>query len=383
MNILFLTGLAVALGSASPPATAPDPKPAPSPPPQAIRVLSDVARIRILSDTTLPQAFDRAADVRWASDTSVYLSMGIDGAKEVSLDPAGPPPREMIPGNSKPGGFWGARHVAASSQYFAAAGQALVATWRHMADPAREEVPFDTIQDIDVQEGRFAIVGAQRSEDGLQFAPDGAIAWTGTFEKKLTDLRPLLYDSAGPGAANMARCGAAQLGAVRFLNEGSLVVVPGVQPGVNLYDRGGKLIRTWDSSSLGIDAACGTLTDLFQANKIMGPGAERNRWLNQWRTVDTLLPLPEGPGLVVRRVERGHTRWDLKLLRLDGTVLSIELPFEEPSEFFHLEGDVRDGKIVFVMRETVFRGGPKERPALPRLIVAETLASLAKQTKGE
>ncbi|MGH7484210.1 MAG: hypothetical protein ACREMY_01230, partial [bacterium] len=237
------------------------------------------AQIRILSDIALPKALEWASDVRWASDKSVYLGASIAGTFEVSLEPAGPPPRELIAGRSKPGGFWSSHRIAASSQYLAAAGPALVVTWRGLNDPTRVEVPFDTIEGIDVQENRFAIVGARRDEKG-NYGADGAIAWIGTLDKKLSDLRPILYDARGPGAPTMNRCGAASLGAVRFLPTSSLVVVPGVQPGVNLYDGSGKLVRTWDNAALGLDAGCDSLTD-ERARHIMGPAASRNAWLNQ------------------------------------------------------------------------------------------------------
>lgn len=332
----------------------------------------------ILSDITLPAAFEWASDVRWASDKSVYLGVGFVGTFEVSLDAGGPPPKEMIPGRSKPGGYWASQKIAGSSRFLAAAGPALSVTWRPIADPAREEEPFDFIQALDVQDNRLAILGARRSEDGLTYAPDGAIAWIGSLDKKLADLRPVLYDISGPGARNMGRCGSVPLGAVRFLPDGSLVVAAGVQAGVNQYDRDGKLIRTWDTPPLGIDAACGGMTDDVQAHRIVGRAASRNAWLNQWRTIDTLLPLPEGPGLVVRRAENGRTRWDLKILRVDGAVQSVSIPIEGSSEFFHLESDVRGGMIVFLLRETVFKGGEKDHPAPPRLIVVEPLPNVGK-----
>lgn len=330
--------------------------------------------INVLSDTALPPAFEWASDVRWASDESVYLGVGFVGTFEVGLlDSTGSPPKEMIGGRSKPGGFWAATHVAASSKYLAVAGPAMSVTWRKIADPTREEEAFDFVQSIDVQENRLAVLGARRDEKG-DYGTDGSIAWIGTLDKRLADLQPVLYDISGPGTRNMGRCGSGSVGALRFLPDGSLLVAPGVQAGVSLYDDGARLIRTWDSASLGIDAVCGSMTDDDQAHRIMSPAASRNIWLNQWRTVDTVLPLPGGPALVVRNAEKGHTHWDLKILKLDGTAKSFALPFEGNSEFFHLKGDVRAGKIVFVLYETVFNGGEKSRPTPPRLIVAESPA---------
>jgi hypothetical protein len=146
----------------------------------------------------------------------------------------------------------------------------------------------------------------------------------------------------------MSRCSAFPLGAVRFLPTGSLVVVPGVQPGVNLYDKSGQLVRTWESSSVGIDADCGGLTDR-QGWYFDGHALERQAWLNKRRIVSTVLPFPQGPGLVVRRVEKGRTRWDLKLLRLDGAVQNFEIPIEGSNEIFNLVGDWRTGKIIFLL----------------------------------
>jgi len=329
------------------------------------------AGIHILSDTVLPQTFEWASDVRWASDQSVYLALAKDGAVEVSLDPKGPPPKELISGTSKPGGFWSSRRLAVSSRFLVVAAPAHSLTWRRLDDPARTEESFEGIQAIDARENQLAILGLRRDDSNV-LGKDGAIAWMGSLDKKLADLRPLLYDIAGPGAATMTRCPAMPLGAVRFLPDASLLVLPGVQPGVSLYDDHGKLIRTWDTGALGIDTDCPSLTD-EQAQRLSAHAPERHAWLNQRRTVDSVLPLPQGPALIIRRAEKGHTHWDLKVLRRDGPSQSYPIPIEGGSEFFNLHGDVRDGKIVFLLYETVFRGGAREHPTQPRLIVAQLI----------
>lgn len=160
--------------------------------------------LRILSDVVLPPSFDWASDVRWASDQSVYLALAKDGTVEMSLDPKGPPPKEMIPGASKPGGFWASHRLAVSSQYLVAAGPAMSLTWRRLADPSRVEEAFEGIQALDARENQLAIVGLQRDEKG-NIGTDGAIAWLGSLDKKIEDLKPILYDSGGPGASKK-RC---------------------------------------------------------------------------------------------------------------------------------------------------------------------------------
>jgi len=153
--------------------------------------------------------------------------------------------------------------------------------------------------------------------------------------------------------------------------------VPGVQPGVNLYDKSGRLVRTWDASSSGIDADCQGLTDQ-QGWYLDSHSLERQAWLNQRHILNAVLPFSQGPGLVVRRVDHGRTHWELKLLRLDGSVQNFEIPIEGSNESFYLEGDLHAGKIVFLLYEALSRGGGKTHPAPPRLIVANPPEGLAK-----
>lgn len=313
-------------------------------------------------------ALAKATDVRWAGDRSVYLALGIDGAVEVNLDPVKLSPKEMIPGSRQPGGFWGVERVASSSQFFVGAGPALSLTWRRLDNPARGEQAFEGIQAIDVRDNRLAILGVRRDEQ-REVGKDGAIAWTASLDKNLEDLKPLLYDISGPGAQAMKRCILMSLGALRFLADGRLAVLPGVQPGVHLYDPEGKLVRTWDTASLGIDADCVSLSE-EQYARFMSRSAERQAWINRRLTVDTLLPLSQGLGLVVRRVESGRTRWTLKLLRWDGSVETYRIPVEGDGEFFHLRGDVRAGRIVFLLREIALRGSGEKKRAVPRLLTA-------------
>jgi hypothetical protein len=360
-GVLFgLAALSSALwASAGAPAGPSAPPAAPPPSPKAIK---------ILSDAVLPvPAYEWASDVRWASDRRVYLALGIAGTVEVNVEPAGAAPRGMVPGRDKPGGSI-ASYLGASSRYLVVAAPGRVLTWRPLQAPELSTFAFDAIQAVDVRENRLAVVGAQR--DGARYAPDGAIAWIGSLDKQLADLKPILYDVGGPGAPTMDRCLAFSLAAARFLADGSLVVLPGVQPGVNLYDGTGKLLRTWDTASLGIDTDCSSLS--YEQSRYLGAhGPDRRAWLNQRRTVDSLLPLPQGIGFVIRRVEQGQTRWNLKILRPDGSIRTYAIPIEGSNSFFHLDGDVRGQRAVFVLHETLYSSDGRNHPVPSRLILAE------------
>ncbi|MFL6202181.1 MAG: hypothetical protein ACJ76J_23660 [Thermoanaerobaculia bacterium] len=317
--------------------------PQPPQPPAAPRSL------QITSQVKLPPELNRARDLRWASDNSVYLALGANGVSEVSLNPPNQQIREMVPGRFKPGGFIVSNQLAVSSQYLVAAGFGIAFTWRRLADATRSEDAVDYIQAVDVWNDRLLLVGGRRDDQG--FATDGAIAWTGSLDKKLADLKPVLYAASGSGAREMNACGSVHLGAARFFEDGSFLIFPGVQPGLGLYDREGKLQKTWDTASLGLYIDCSSLSpEAITQIKLNYPA--RMAWINQRRTVDTILMLPQGPGLVIRGVENGRVQWQLHVLTPAGQVITHQLPIEAPDEFYHLRGDTRSGKLVFLLFQT-------------------------------
>src|SRR5436305_6560944 len=201
--------------------------------------------LRILSDRPLPPALVSALDIRWASDHSVYMALAREGTVEASIDLDHLKITPMIPKMGEPEGSFSLL-LAASSEYLVTSGPFWI-TWRSIASPTRAEDAFDSIHDLDVAGDRFVILASRRGEKG-QFAPEGAIAWTGSLRRGLSDLRPVAYDATGPGARNLGACSNFHMGGVRFLGDGSFLVVPGVQPGILLYSPEGKLIHTWDSA---------------------------------------------------------------------------------------------------------------------------------------
>jgi hypothetical protein len=163
----------------------------------------------------------------------------------------------------------------------------------------------------------------------------------------------------------MDACGILELGKVRFLQDGSMIVAPGVEPGVFHYGIDGKLLESWQADRLGFDAGCGLSDD--EMNRYSASVKARYPWLNQRRVLDEILPLPEGPGFVVRTRTAGKTSWQLKLIRGPRDVKTVAIPLSSPSEFAHLRGDVRDGRLVLLLADR----GEKPPAGYPRLVVAE------------
>jgi len=328
--LLRLVGV-LALVSTTP-AAAPSPAPA----------------LRIVSDRVLPLPLTGAEDVRWATERSVYLTLGRKGTVEAAVDPSGPPPREMVPGADAVGGWSFNRWVAASSEYLVVAGGYFGLTWRSLATPLRKEMSFAQILDVDVAGGRLLILATRRDEKSGKYAPDGTIAWIGSLDKGLADLHAVLTDARGAGAPNLLACDTFEMGAVRFLAGGRFLVVPGVQPGAHLFDSTGRLLRTWDTAEIGLDSDCAALTK-EQVARMQVDFDARVAWLNQRHILDEILPLPQGPGLVIRSIERGRTHWHVKVLGESGSVTTWDLPISTASARSHLRADVRGRKVVFLV----------------------------------
>ncbi len=310
-------------------------------------------------------ALQTAVDVRWAGESSLYLSLLREGAAEASLDLTHPRIVKMIPGMREPGGAF-SYFLGASSDYLVTSGPFWI-TWRMIAAPSRSEDAFDSIQDLDVSKDQLLIVAARRDEKG-RFAPEGAIAWIGSLRRGLAGLKPVAFDATGPGGRNLGACSTFHMGGARFMKDGSFLVVPGVQPGIHLYSPDGKLLRTWDSATVGLDSDCGSLSE-EQVSRYSTDWLGRAAWLNQRRILDDILPLQQGPGLVIRSVSQGQVHWNLKVLTKAGGVATYNIPLKSQNELATLKGDVRGDKIVFVM--SAFKKDAMTSE-ISRLVIAET-----------
>lgn len=318
-------------------------------------------QIQILSDVPLPPELNEAADVRWAGDDSVFLALRRGGVAELSLKPPGRI-EEVFPGASKVGGLRFAFLVAASSPYVVTS-SVLSLAWRHRSAPSYVEAAFEIAKAVDVKDDQLLVIGLRRDADG-EVGADGAIAWRGPLQGELTALTPILYDVTGPGVRSVNSCSTMRISAARFLPDGKFILAPGVQPGIHLYDANNKLLRVWDTGTLGIDTDCASLPQ-EQAVHIAAHYPESLAWINRRRVIDTLLPLANGAALVVRSVVQGRARWEVKILSEEGAVRSLPLPLEVGSDLFHLSGDARDGKILLLLYERRLLG---EKYSPPRLI---------------
>ena len=311
---------------------------------------------KIASSISLPRELDPVGNIRAATGESVFVAAGKRGTWEIFLD-GKRPARNVVPGGGEAGGFWLHAVLAASPQALIIASSHRSLTWLdrdtgRLAPP----FPFETVADLDVSsDGRqVALLGARRDSKG-EYSPDGAMAWIGSLGSGLADLKPVLFSASGPGSDAMNFCHFLDLGKVRYLADGNLMVIPGVEGGGYLYDPAGRLVRTWEAADLDLEDGCG----LSQERGFQLAAEWRLRystWLNQHRVLDGLVPLPEGPALLIRTRDANTTRWRLRVLRKDGAQ-NIELPVTSASPYAHLRADRLGDRLVLMLKE--IHGGVK------------------------
>jgi hypothetical protein len=333
---------------------------------------------RTVSDAELPGFLQRAHDIRWAADSSVFLGVPRGGVFQVSLDElAKSPVRETVDGNGIDNS-WNTTRLAVTSEHIVFGAELFTFGWKKRGEekPQRVSHFFEGIEDLDAFEGRYAVLGMRRGYEGVM-APGGHIAWVGNLGDEVPEPEPVLTSRSGPGAPLMDNCPTFSIGGVRFLPDGSLVVVPGFEPGAYRFDEQGKLLEIWDTEALGIGADCDFDTE--QRDLLSRDPHARWAYINQFRAVDEILVLDGRPVLVVRRVEGKQTLWELVTLEPYGRASRRPLPLTAESPFAHLRGDVRDGHVVFLLFD--FAGflrdqSPASRQAVPpRLLVMDLAAN--------
>lgn len=314
------------------------------------------ASLLLIQRSALPPARTIATDIRWAGADSVYVSWDGDGVAEIGLD--GARRRTLVPDLKTLGKLKHYSQLAVSPSTLAVASVNWSIAWRPLKPGTGGEILFrhqevPHTMDFDLHGDKVLLLGIAKREGG--YSPHGDLGWLGVLGDHLSGLQPVFQDAAGPGAPHFQNCGSYDIGAARFLADGSFVVAPGFQDGVHLFAATGRRTRTWTNEELGIDShlGCAGMTEADEARlRVDVPFYEKR--LNGRRHVDDILPLPQGPGLLIRSWgddQRAH--WTLKVLQPTG-ILTYEVPVAGRRPFDRLHGDVRDGKIVLLLSGSGF-----------------------------
>jgi len=302
--------------------------------------------LKVLSEAPLTGELADALDVRFADADTVILAVAKQGVFRRNLQTGR---SEQILGSASPHGFFFSSRLGYSSSFLVPGSSFAALAWRRNmpGSSLSPQFPFDMILDLDVYGDTLAVLGARRSEDG-RWAPEGGIAWVGSLEKVLKDLRPIHYSETGGGARALNRCHFFNTGAIRFLRDGSILVVPGVEPGLYLYDRAGKLLKAWASAPLAYSDRC----ELEEEQSLAMGVAPTALWqyLNSRTMLDEVIPLRDAIGVFTRRYSQGKMHFTLSVVR-DGRVQQrIALPFTGGERSF-VRADVRGKQLALLVIE--------------------------------
>ena len=302
-----------------------------------------------------------ASDVRWVDADHVLVTDTYNGIVRLSLSGSDVVSLPEWPHPNGPGTSYTC--LAISGDTVVVGDFAFSFRWRERGKTALHREFQEFIADLDLDGDRILLSGLRRDSDG-KMGQDGAFAWIGSLRGGERSLRPVLpFRDMG----SIENCASFGLGAVRFLSNGSFMVVPGAEGGIYLYDKSAKLQRVWQTDPLGIDTDCEMSREQQSA---LGPNVvARQQWVNRRRIVDEILDTPAGPALIARKVTPAGTHWDLILLASDGSVSERSLPFESSSPWAHVAAATRANRAVFVIADRV--PPSVKRTAPPRLILAE------------
>lgn len=300
----------------------------------------------------LPPILEWSRDVRFGAGGALYFSSRQQGVLEWqrgSFEPA-----LWTPAGTGRNEVYLPDQLAASADRIVVSSSLFAFGFGRRQGKGLEQVrPFDEIGDLDVFGERLAILGAQRDAKG-EYAPEGALAWTGRIGTDPLSWTPLFLSESGEHALNFARCGQMRVGALRFLADGSLFLVPGVEGGAYLYGPAGQLERAFAAEKLGFDTGCPL--DQKAANDYGIDEEGRWAWVNRRRVVDDVLPLPDGRiGLLVRELKDGKPRFELVRVDRGGSIDRCTVPVATDHVFARLKADVRGDEIVLLLTQEGFR----------------------------
>ena len=350
-------------------------------------------RLRVFE---LPDEIAKARDVRWSSDSELLFGRGghrMVGGAGVYAWRIGEPTAELVAILSDhdvrrlfaESRFVRLQRLRAYADYslvggavsdgIAFAGGAHGVFLQGADDEGGPELLKDVglIHDLDRRGDLTAAVGLDRNQrpdraDGGSFW-EPQIAWL--FKDGDHEVRSLL--PTRDQGESMSRCNSAGLSVVRFIAEDRVLVVPGAEPGLFVFDGNGTLVESLEAEALLADAGCDV-----EGRELLGERTYRLAWLGSRRVIDEVVA--DGSGNVyffVRRLAdgrldfgdgedspRGRVCWDLLHARADDLrgIARTECAVESVFADARLRADLRGERAVILLEDGVAQnlGRPAE-----------------------
>lgn len=318
-------------------------------------------RLEEIQRLSLPRELAGATDVRFDGGDSLVVTAAGYGAAQVRYANGALGIPRLLLAEGTAGGVVSAETLGLSDSHLVVSSSLSQLLWQQRGEAGKagdrasgglgtwmtpDTAPISFFEDVDVYGDRLAVLGLMRGDKGM--SPDGAVAWFFDVGQSPEKPVPFAYAKAGKRARPFDACVNFLIGKVRFLADGSLVLVPGAEPGILQYSPQGRLMRSWDPSDLDLDLSCG-----FDDETLMLFGSDvgaRLAYVNRFTTVDEVLPTTPEPSLLLRSVDDEGTHWSMVLLAADGKTQRVEVPLTSSSPHARLRGDVLGERILLLMR---------------------------------
>ncbi len=297
-------------------------------------------------DVRLSKETKWAYDVRWVDAQHVAISAGWEGTHVVELGGELRTSSSSLTDRECERLF--SFELGVSPQMFVTAEPAYSMAWENRKTGACRKVKdasrLQQVFDLDVRDNRVVWLGSSRTQVGM--CPDGAIAWSAELGDGVTKLTPVHFSQDGVGCQSIEQCGVMGVSAIRFLHDASIVVVPGVEPGVFHYSASGRLLTVWPSATFGLTTGCDFANaTAYQRSYVL----RQHAWVNKHRTVDDIVPQRGGFALLVRDVVDGQPQWSLVSLQEGGTRVIEALPLRGDSDLTHAKADELSDRLVILL----------------------------------
>jgi hypothetical protein len=320
----------------------------------ALSVLPAASRVgpptlEVVRRFAVPQKAGRVlVDARWAGKNSIYLADLRDGVTEVRLAEGLPQIRRVTP----PAAMMGLpliENVAISEKWIVVAHEGKIA-WKAIGGGDWQVTKgIGVCHGLDICGDDLVMLGFpdgeayERSRGGMVWRADlskgleGNNGWKALHESEdvAQDMNRLRQDAA--------------LGSIRILPQGGVLVAPNFLPGVLSFSDSGSFRQRWSDEDLwgGEVRAKGEGPEEKGWQEGNFGEEELRRFLASRRTIDAILPLPEGPAIVVRESKDDEARYRLGVL--GPKVRWYDIPVGNLSAMARLRGDTdKNGRIVLV-----------------------------------
>jgi hypothetical protein len=323
---------------ASSAAVADDAKEADAAPPS----LEVVSRFAFPSTGTL-------GDVRWASKDSVYLADMHNGVDEVRLTKGLPRIRQVAP-PARTLRLPMIRRVAVSDRWIVVGYYGKIA-WKRLDDSTwSERLALGAFRDFDVEGDKLVILGVP---PGRKYWNEkwkqGYIVWESDLSSTLEDWKPLYASQEAVRLAELhGGLAGSDLtpGSIRFLKRGGYIVHPSFIPGVLQLSGSGAIRRQWAPEELwGKQNTRSSDLDAAQLGDVDSQLDNIHKVLAGGDTIEVVLALRQGPGVIVREPNGKAARYRLAVLGPE--IRWYDIPGLRVSAIAQIRGDVdAQGRIV-------------------------------------